>query len=106
VAARPEDSLGLGIAWAHVGSPYAAVCAFDGTPATSAETLVELVYRADVTPWLALVPNLQFVSAPGALQGAGDSWVVGLRFEMARERQWLYARRDRPADDAYARRRP
>jgi porin len=101
--ARPDDALGLGVAWAHIGAPYRDVCAFEGTPASSAETVIELAYRADLTAWLALVPNLQFVSDPGAVQN--DAWVVGLRFELARERSWqLSARRDSPADGSYVRR--
>lgn len=103
--ARPDDSLGLGIAWAHVGAPYRAIAAFDGTPANSAETLVELVYRADLTDWLALVPNVQYVADPGALRDPNDAWVVGLRFELAHDHAWqVTARRDSPADGSYARR--
>ncbi len=87
-AARPDDSLGLGIAWAHVGAAYRAVGDFDGTPTTSAETLVELAYRAGLTDSLALVPNLQFVADPGALRDPNDAWVIGLRFELAHELSW------------------
>lgn len=102
---RPDDALGLGVAWAHVGAPYRDVSEFDGLPAASAETLIELAYRADLTDWLALVPNLQFVADPGALRGVDDSWVVGLRFELARAHSWqLTARREAPADGSYARR--
>jgi porin len=84
--ARPDDSLGIGIAWAHVGSPYRAVSELDRAATTSAETLVELAYRADLTPSLALVPNLQFVADPGALREPDDAWVVGLRFELEVDR--------------------
>jgi porin len=104
-AARPDDVLGLGIAWGHVGEPYRATLEFDGTPATSAETLVELTWRAEVAPWLALVPNVQFIADPGALQGVDDSWVVGLRFEISQDKNWpLAASRAKPADGSYARR--
>ena len=60
---RPGDALGLGVAYAHVGTNYQAVCDFDGTPATSSETVVELVYRAELAPWVSLVPNVQFVNS-------------------------------------------
>lgn len=103
--ARPGDALGLGIAYAHLGAPYQSVCEFDGTPATSGETIVELVYRAEYGSWLALVPNIQFVDSPGALRDIDDSWIVGLRFELAAEHGWhLAARQGKPGDDAYARR--
>jgi len=102
--ARPADALGLGIAYAHVGAPYQQVCDFDGTPATASEIVVELVYRAELASWIALVPNLQFVDSPGALQGIDDSWILGLRFELAAGHGWLMAaRQGKPGDDAYAR---
>ncbi len=104
---RPGDSLGLGIAWAHAGDPFRDISAFEGAPATTAETVVELVYRTELTPWLVLLPNVQFIDDPGASHGVGDSWVAGLRFEMSHERTWqLSARRDAPADDSYARSQP
>ncbi len=103
--ARPDDVIGLGIAWGHVGEPYRETLVYDGTPATSAETLVELTWHAEVAPWLALVPNVQFIADPGALRGVDDSWVVGLRFEVSQEHNWqLAARREKPADGSYARR--
>jgi len=80
---RPEDRLGIGIAWAHLGSPYREASDVDGYPTTSAETLFELTYRAEVLPWLALVPNVQFVSHPGGVQGVDDSWIAALRFEFS-----------------------
>jgi porin len=95
---RPKDTLGLGVAFAHVGKSYRDVSEFDGTPATSAETLVELVYRTELAPWLALVPNVQFVNSPGAVRGVDDSWIAGLRFEMTAEHSWVRA--------PYARRQP
>ena len=104
-AERPDDVLGLGIAWGHVGQPYRDTLQSDGSPATSAETLVELTWRAEVAPWLAVVPNVQFVSAPGALQDVNDSWIVGLRFEITQDHNWqLAASREKPADGSYARR--
>ncbi|HET7810431.1 MAG TPA: carbohydrate porin [Steroidobacteraceae bacterium] len=103
--ARPGDTLGFGVAYAHVGTPWQAVNDSEGTPATSAETVCELVYRAELAPWIALVPSIQYVDSPGALQGVDDSWVFGMRFELAAEHGWhLAARQGRPGDDIYARR--
>jgi porin len=103
--ARPDDALGLGIAWARAGDPYRRVSAADAIAVTSAETLVELVYRAEVSPWLSLVPNLQYISNPSAMRDLGDAWVVGLRFELVRDHSWqLSARRDVAPDGTYVRR--
>jgi porin len=102
-ASRPGDTLGLGVAWARLGDDYLSLRSFEGQPATPAETTFELVYRAALTPWLSLLPNVQFVRDPGADPTLGDSWVAGLRFELTRERSWgLSARRQPVADDSYA----
>jgi porin len=104
---RPGDQIGLGIAYAHLGATYREVSAFEGSATAAAETLYELVYRTEVAPWLVLVPNVQFVSHPGAMRGVGDAWVAGLRFELAHGHAWpLSVRQPVPADDSYARRQP
>jgi porin len=101
---RPGDALGLGIAFAHGGAPYRALMNFQGQPATAGETSVELVYRAELTDWLSVLPVVQYVSDPGMDASLGDAWIAGLRFEISREKSWqLSARRDVPSDAAYAR---
>jgi porin len=101
---RPADSLGFGIARANLGDRYRALRSFEGQPAAAAETTYELVYRAELTPWLSLLPNVQLVRDPGADPLLGDSWIAGLRFELSRERSWpLQARRDGGTDTPYAR---
>ncbi len=104
IASRPGDTLGLGVAWAHLGDDYRTLRSFDGQPASSAETIFELVYRAELTPWLSVLPNVQFVADPGAAPMVDDAWVAGLRFEITREQTWqLQARRDAQVDESYAR---
>jgi porin len=106
LASRPGDSLGFGVAWARVGDEYRALRSFDGQAASSAETTFELVYRAELSPWLSVLPNLQFVRDPGADPLVGDAWVAGLRFELTRDRSWrLNAQRAPAADESYARAR-
>ena len=101
---RPGDALGLGVARVRLGDLYRALRNSEGQPATAAETTFELAYRAELTPWLALLPTVQFVRDPGADTQADDAWVAGLRFELAREQSWpLNAHRNSAPDDAYAR---
>jgi porin len=104
VPSRPGDSLGFGVARASLGDAYRAIRFHDGQPATAAETTFELVYRAELTPWLAVLPVVQFVRDPGADPFMDDSWVAGLRFELTRDHSWqLNAKRETPADGSYAR---
>lgn len=105
-ASRPDDAVGLGIAYAHTGVPYRAFMNFQGRPATAAETSLELVYRAELTGWLSLLPVVQYVVDPGMDAGLRDAWIAGLRFEVSREKSWqLSARRDVKPDESYARTR-
>lgn len=102
--ARPGDALGLGVAYAHAGAPYRAFMNFQGQPTTAAETSIELVYRAELTDWLSLLPVVQYVRDPGMNPVVGDAWIAGLRLEISRERSWqLSARRDVKPDESYAR---
>jgi hypothetical protein len=57
----------------------------------------ELIYCTNLTPWLALLPGVQFVQHPGADASLENAWVVGLRFEVTHGDSWrLFARQDAP----------
>lgn len=85
-AARPHDVLGLGFVKANISpgklfSQYAALAAKHVTNFTlePAQEDVELSYNVQLTPWLKVTPDVQYVINPGAFafkhyQGA---WVVG-----------------------------
>lgn len=81
-ARRPEDLLGLAIARAQVGDPQRQAMAAAGIESDSYEMSVELTYSAQVTSWLRLQPNIQYVVNPGADPSLDDALVIGLRFEL------------------------
>jgi porin len=102
-ASRPADTLGFGIARANLSDEYRALRSFEGEPASSGETTFELVYRAELTPWLSLLPNVQLVRDPNGDPSLRDAWIAGVRFELTRDRSWnLQAHRDEGADGPYA----
>jgi len=82
IPGRDEDQLGFAIASAENGSPYKRALAAGGSFTESRETNLELTYRAQVTPWLALQPNVQYVINPGTDPTLDDAVVVGLRAEI------------------------
>jgi porin len=45
----------------------------------SAETDIELNYRAQVTPWFSLMPNIQYVIKPNATPTIPNAFVLGLQ---------------------------
>ncbi len=49
------------------------------------ETVAEIVYRWQATPWLALSPDVQWIRHP-AFSRVDDAWSVGLRVALARSR--------------------
>ena len=72
VPTRSHDEAGLAVS--HVGIGAAAVHLGEnaifftgfGTPVSPGETILEATYRARLTPWLELQPDLQYVVNPGA----------------------------------------
>lgn len=76
---RDADVVGIGVVWGHVsGSERDAITAEGFVPA-DAELVIEATYRWQITPWLALQPDLQVVIDPGARRDLGTAVVTGLR---------------------------
>jgi len=92
-AHRDDDTFGLGMGYAKVGSHAAAfdqdTAAASGSfnPIRHSETFVEATYQYQVTPWWQLQPDAQYVFNPGGGvlnpngngRRVGDELVVGLR---------------------------
>ncbi|MFP3437906.1 carbohydrate porin [Pantoea sp. SIMBA_133] len=90
--ARPQDEMGVGAARIHVNSAYtrslrAQNDASGQTDFTSptylpiqegSEYNYEIYYNAQLTRWLQLRPNLQYVVAPGAVSEVKDAFVGGI----------------------------
>jgi len=81
-AARPDDQLGLALGTAFIGDTAKQVARLAGEPVQNAELNIELTYRAQVTNWLAIQPDIQYVIHPGIIGGLDNALVIGLRFEL------------------------
>jgi len=46
------------------------------------ETIMEIYYNAQLTPWFNLTPSMQYIWDPGAVHGVGNAVVFGLRMQM------------------------
>jgi porin len=68
IAQRDEDVLGAGVAWAEL---------YQG--GTNQETVVEVFYKAQITPFLSVQPDLQYIASPSGIHR--DALVAGVRFE-------------------------
>ncbi|MEY4256165.1 MAG: hypothetical protein RLZZ141_1392 [Pseudomonadota bacterium] len=81
-SARPDDKVGLAFAYAGISDKARAASALGGLPLKSGEMAFELTYAAQITPALALQPDLQYIIHPGGDSSLGDALVIGLRVSL------------------------
>ena len=87
-AGRDRDTIGLGIIQSRISNQQVAqqVAADAVVPGSvsvqSAETTIELNYRALLTPWFSLMPNVQYVIRPNAVTTIPDALVLGLQLKL------------------------
>jgi porin len=73
---RDRDRLGCAVAAAQFSSEWREVVERE---TDDWEIALELTYRAILTPWLSLQPDLQYVINPGGDPALNDALVVGIR---------------------------
>ncbi|TAN75840.1 MAG: hypothetical protein EPN14_08290, partial [Gallionella sp.] len=78
IPGRDDDIAGMAVTVNHAGDKYRRI-----TPGPSRETDVEATYRAQINPWLALQPVLQYISNPNMDAALGNVWIIGARLEVA-----------------------
>ena len=78
LGARPADILGLGI-YQALGSKRQGVI----LPAIDSETGIELYYRIQALPWLAITPDFQYINDPGGTGTSDDAFVLAIRLRMS-----------------------
>lgn len=86
IPGRDDDRLGLGAFIAFTGSDFRRAGRQVGTDIDGAETVVELTYRVQVAPWLAIQPDLQYIDNTGANTNPrvdSHALALGARLEIA-----------------------
>jgi porin len=83
LAGRDTDELGLALAYARNSSHYMSSQRLQGFPVTSAERTIEVTYLMQLTKWLAVQPDLQYVIHPGTDPTIPNALAFQLRFEIA-----------------------
>jgi porin len=91
ISGRPNDKIGAAAAYARVGNNARGLDADTGMfgnfyyPVRSSEAMIELMYQAQLRPWLTVQPDLQYIVNPGGgvLNSDGtlrkNAWVIGVR---------------------------
>ncbi|MDP2760159.1 MAG: carbohydrate porin [Sideroxyarcus sp.] len=76
-AGRDDDIAGIAVTFNHASEKYRLL-----NNADSGETNVEITYRAQLKPWLALQPTLQYFRNLNMDPVQKDAWVMGVRVEI------------------------
>lgn len=74
---RDDDIAGVAVTFSHAGDAFKTTGNFN-----SQETDLELTYRAQIKPWLAIQPTIQGIINPGLDPSVNDAWIIGARFEI------------------------
>jgi porin len=83
LAGRMNDRAAFGVAAAHLGNRYRdAESAVGRTDLAPFEIALEWTYRAAITPWLSLQPDVQWVIDPSGRRSAANAVVLALRTEV------------------------
>jgi porin len=80
---RGQDAVGLAFAAAFNGDDFRRAALLSGEPVRRAEWDFELTYRAVLSRWLSLRPDVQVVLHPGMDPALKTAVVMGLRAEVA-----------------------
>lgn len=75
---RDDDEAGIAVTSSHASDKYQQLNTSD-----TSETVIELTYRAQIMPWIAVQPSLQRIINPGMDQALNDATVIGMRLELA-----------------------
>jgi porin len=83
IPGREEGQLGLAVSGTHNSDKFKQSVIADGNETDTNETQVELTYRDQILPWLAVQPDIQYTHNPGTDPTLDDSWAGGLRVEIS-----------------------
>ena len=75
-AGRDEDQAGMAVGWTEFGDPFRRSSARSGDALSAREVIVEATYRALVTRWLTLQPDLQYVISPGGRSAPSNALML------------------------------
>ena len=77
ISGRDDDIAGIAITVNHTSDKYRRL-----NSANSNQTTLESTYKAQINPWFALIPTLQYVHNPNMDTTLSNTWIVGTRAEL------------------------
>lgn len=77
---RPADTAGLAYSYTDFGNDYLSALRAGGDPVSTRESVLELTYRAALTPWWTVQPDVQWVFDPH--ESRDDALVLAVRTQV------------------------
>lgn len=79
---RDNDTAGLAFAYAGLTPGAAQTLYDDGSRRVGVEMVLEATYSAQITPWLFIQPDAQYLMRPGGTGDLGNAFVLGGRISI------------------------
>jgi porin len=79
IPTRDNDTIGIAFAYAQLGNTAQNSLIDEGSVGVGAEMVLEATYQAQITPWLIIQPDIQYIINPGGTQDLGNAFVIGGR---------------------------
>ncbi len=79
IPGRDAGQLGVGVSGVHNAGKFRRLNRLAGMPVKSDETAFELTYSDNLTPWLSVQPDIQYIVNPGTDPSRDDAVIVGGR---------------------------
>jgi porin len=79
IPGRDNDTAGIAIGYADLTNGAAQTIFDEGAREVGYEMVIEATYDAEITPWLHLQPDLQYIIRPGGSGDLGNALVLGGR---------------------------
>jgi porin len=79
IPTRDNDTVGIGFGYAQLSNGVRNGLRDEGANPTGAEMVIEFTYQAEITPWLIVQPDLQYIINPGGTTDLNNALVIGGR---------------------------
>ena len=79
IPTRDNDTVGIGFGYAQLSNGARSSLRDEGANPIGAEMVIELTYQAEITPWLIVQPDLQYIINPGGATDVNNALVIGGR---------------------------
>jgi len=79
IPSRDNDTVGIGFGYAQLSNGARSGLKDEGANPIGAEMVIEFTYQAEITPWLIVQPDLQYIINPGGTSDLGNALVIGGR---------------------------